>query len=398
MRFATALSRTFSTSVALEDCLVVLAVDLMDDPPNVVVVFASHHHAPNAEFLVRLLGEHYPNAARVGCCASGVASTAVEVEEGPVLTVWAGNLGGGRARAFQISTSAMPKPSDPVSGWAAAVGVEADKRPDIIVLADPFSVAVPDLIAGLHAAYPGGAVVGGLASGGAAAGANLLFSQGEVWRSGAVGLALFGGVGVRAVAAPACRPVGSPMFVTALRDNRILTLDGQLPTGSLNARYKELAPYERPQFRTKLHIGLAIADQDAYEIGDFLVRGVFGVERSDGALVISGVPHLYQVVQFHLCDAHAATDAFAARLDEVFETTPSPAGALLFTCVDRGEALYGQAHVEATLIENRFGEMPLAGVFCAGEIGPIARPAAPAAPAYLHTFTAVIAFIVAKPG
>ena len=71
--------------------------------------------------------------------------------------------------------------------------------------------------------------------------------------------------------------------------------------------------------------------------------------------------------------------------------TPSLAGALLFTCGGRGAGLFGAPHHDAGAIRQHLGpDLPLAGFFCAGEIGPVGgRP-------FLHGFTASVGLLRAR--
>ena len=50
---------------------------------------------------------------------------------------------------------------------------------------------------------------------------------------------------------------------------------------------------------------------------------------------------------------------------------PQPAGALLFSCVGRGQGLFGRADHDTDLFRARVGAVPLGGFFCNGEIGPV---------------------------
>ena len=61
------------------------------------------------------------------------------------------------------------------------------------------------------------------------------------------------------------------------------------------------------------------------------------------------------------------------------------AGALLFTCNGRGSRLFPEPDHDAGLLATMLGEVPMAGFFCAGEIGPVGGQN------FLHAFTASIA-------
>lgn len=61
------------------------------------------------------------------------------------------------------------------------------------------------------------------------------------------------------------------------------------------------------------------------------------------------------------------------------------AGALLFTCNGRGSRLFPEPDHDAGLLAKMLGEIPVAGFFCAGELGPVGGQN------FLHAFTASIA-------
>ncbi len=61
------------------------------------------------------------------------------------------------------------------------------------------------------------------------------------------------------------------------------------------------------------------------------------------------------------------------------------AGALLFTCTGRGSRLFAEPDHDAGLVAKTLGEIPLAGFFCDGELGPVGGQN------FLHTFTASLA-------
>ena len=64
---------------------------------------------------------------------------------------------------------------------------------------------------------------------------------------------------------------------------------------------------------------------------------------------------------------------------------PTARSALLFTCNGRGEQLFGVPTTTPELVEELLGPVPLAGGFCAGEIGPVGGHN------FVHGFTASLA-------
>jgi small ligand-binding sensory domain FIST len=60
-------------------------------------------------------------------------------------------------------------------------------------------------------------------------------------------------------------------------------------------------------------------------------------------------------------------------------------GALVFTCNGRGSRLFGAPDHDASVISEALDGAPVAGMFCAGELGPVGGRN------FVHGFTASIA-------
>ena len=58
---------------------------------------------------------------------------------------------------------------------------------------------------------------------------------------------------------------------------------------------------------------------------------------------------------------------------------------LVFSCCGRGEGLFGRAHHDSTVVQERLGRIPVAGFFAHGEIGPVGGRN------FLHGYTASVA-------
>ena len=70
--------------------------------------------------------------------------------------------------------------------------------------------------------------------------------------------------------------------------------------------------------------------------------------------------------------------------DRSRQTTPT-LGALLFSCCGRGRGLFGRPHHDVTVVRERAGDIPVAGFFAQGEIGPVGGAN------FLHGYTASMA-------
>ena len=94
-----------------------------------------------------------------------------------------------------------------------------------------------------------------------------------------------------------------------------------------------------------------------------------------------------QTVQFHVRDADSADEDLRRTLEREAAALGGrrAAGALLFTCNGRGSRLFSEPDHDAGLLAEMLGEIPVAGFFCAGELGPVGGQN------FLHAFTASIA-------
>ena len=131
-------------------------------------------------------------------------------------------------------------------------------------------------------------------------------------------------------------------------------------------------------------------DQIEYRQGDFLIRNMLGINPDRNAVVVAAMVQPYQAVQFHLRDADASAEDLRQHLSAYRRGGNQPEGALLFSCLGRGENLYGQPDHDSNLVINYLGKLPLGGFFCNGEIGPIGEKN------FLHGFTASLALFVKK--
>jgi small ligand-binding sensory domain FIST len=91
-----------------------------------------------------------------------------------------------------------------------------------------------------------------------------------------------------------------------------------------------------------------------------------------------------QTLQFQIRDARAADEELRHMLQGL---SGGPSAALLFACNGRGAGLFGAPDHDARTVRELLGPLPLAGLFCNGEIGPVG------AATYLHGFTASLALI-----
>lgn len=413
MQFISVISTSTETDRALAEVCAAATWRLKGARPDLVLLFVSPQHAGDDAAAVAIsaaIREHFPTALLVGTTARGVFGDGREVEHHAALALTAAVLPGVELRGFHLGPADVPLYAGPASAgrWrnlmapppAEAAGdaalvddaaaadppsqpIEAE-APTILLLPDPFCPGLAEVVAGLDAAWPDGRVVGGLASGFREAGQHRLFLDDEIHAAGVVGLLMYGDVEADIRVAQGCHPVGQPLFVTGVREQRLLTLDGRAAVDILQETYENAPDADRERMRQALFIGLGLVGRDSYGRGDFLVRHILGAEAETGALFVQGDLEENQVVQFHVRDAETSTDDLRRHLSTV---PPGAAGVLVFSCVGRGEALYGMPDADTQAIAAAHPGVPVGGFFCNGEVGPVNGRT------YLHGYTASLCFL-----
>jgi len=356
---------------------------LGDAAADVGIVFVSSAYGDGIRPALESLADLVPATALLGATAEGVLGGGAEFERVPAVAVWLARLPGGWIRTLSLDYRQTPDGGMFV-GWPDDLDGSWPANAAVLLVADPFSFPVDAFIARLEAEHPGVPIVGGMASGGAEPGGNTLVVGSRTENSGAVGLLVGGGVRVRPVVSQGCRPIGRPMVVTKAEANLIVELGGRPAIERLRETYGQLEAADRELVRSSLHVGRAATEyRDEFRRGDFLVRNVIGADPESGVIAVGDVVRAGQTVQFHVRDAVSADDDLRGLL--AAHAGPQAAGALVFTCNGRGLRLFDEPDHDARCVRECLGDVPTAGFFAQGEIGPIGRRT------FLHGFTASIA-------
>lgn len=376
MPFAAAVSEHPSAADALGQ-VVGTVLEQLGDSPDLAVLFASEHHLGDFGRIAEGVRELLRPGTLVGGTAAAVIAGEHEIETRPALSLWAAD-GIGPAEPVHLTAAATG------DGWEIA-GLPDDDATDgartLLLLADPFSFPADDFLAALGDEDPDLTVIGGLASAGRGPGGNRLVVDDRVVGQGAVGALLAPGSQPTVVVSQGCRPVGQPFVVTAAEQNLVHELGGKAPLERLRELVEDLSPDERDLVQSGLHVGRVIDEnQPTFGAGDFLVRSVVGLDEDSGALAVGDLVPVGTTLQFQVRDADSADH----ELRELLRGR-SAGGALLFTCNGRGRRLFDEPDHDASLVDAVVTTGATAGMFCAGELGPVGGTN------FVHGFTASVA-------
>jgi small ligand-binding sensory domain FIST len=341
----------------------------------------------------------------IGCSAGGVIGAGRGVEQTEAVSVWAAVLPGVEIRPMHLKAQrvgdsmlvgGLPAAGEPGQvggspgepGWAGGTaGEPGGSGAEVgVLLADPYGFPVVPFVEHCNKTRPGMPLVGGLAGGSLGPGSTRLWLDGEIL-DGAVGVLLRGPVSAHIAVSQGCRPIGPAMTVTRSEQNSLIELAGMPAYAKLKEIIENLPPEEQTLAMRGLHLGVAINEYaDEHERGDFLIRGVLGVDQRSGAVVVGDTVEVGTTVRFQVRDADSAGE----DLNELLATLGAPGankGALLFSCNGRGVTMFPSADHDVTCVRSALGLDAVAGFFANGEIGPVGGRN------HVHGFTAsVLAF------
>ena len=388
MQFSAALSTDADTGKAVAE--VCRARERLGGPADLAMLFVSHHHGPDFDAFVARVRELTGARCLLGCTGESIVGTGKEIEEQPAVSLWLARLPGVSLTPMHLEFARTPEGGTFV-GWPESLPDPWPQGAALFLLAEPFSFPADSLLERLDEDHPGAPVLGGMASGASSPGENRVFLNGEAFDSGAVTVLVHGDVEVRSVVSQGCRPIGRPLVVTKADRNVILELGGRPPLAHVQEIFDASSPAEQQLMQRGLHVGRVTSEyREQFTRGDFLVRNVIGADRESGAVAIGDFVRPGQTVQFHVRDAGSADEDLRVLLDAA-RTAATPAlGALIFTCNGRGTRLFPEPHHDASVVGQVLGEIPTAGFFAQGEIGPIGGRN------FLHGFTASVALFAEK--
>ena len=391
--FASAISTESESDAAIAAVSSEVLSDLGGKKPDLAVVFISHHHGTAIETVGPKIAQATGARIVIGCTGEGIVGATKEIERGAAVSLFAGVLPATELRPFSVQAVQVAENQIGFTGLPEAQDV---KRASVLLLADPFTFPAAEYLEAVNQKMPGLPIVGGMASGGSGPGQNLLVTEKGVVESGAVGLVVEGAVEVCAIVSQGCRPVGKPWVITACKDNLIQKMGGKTAVQVLMETLQGIPEPDRNLLQARPFLGMAVdPTKSTFERGDFVVRGLMGIEPQQGAIAVaeSGL-HAGQTVQFLVRDAASAGEDLTTLMkDRVGPRSAGSAseGALLFSCNGRGTRMFPTPNHDIACVQSAFEKIvPASGFFAMGEIGPVGGRN------FLHGFTASVAVFRAR--
>ena len=275
----------------------------------------------------------------VGTVGTGILATGTEYQEEPAVAAMVADLD---ASSFGVFSGKIP--------------MKREAAHFAVVHADPQAPDVPGLVADMSARLASGYVVGGISS----SRTHTVQVANDVVSGGLSGVALAPQVAVATRLTQGCSPFGPRYRVTACEENVIATLDGRPALEVL------LAAADEKLIRSgRILVGLPVPGSDT---GDYTVRNLVGIDPRAKLVAIGAAVEAGDEIVFCRRDPEAAREDLSRMLAAAKAAAPGARGALYFSCVARGEHMFGSRGAELRQLEDVLGQLPLVGFFCNGEI------------------------------
>jgi len=308
---------------------------------------------PHAAEMVETLRELTGVEDWVGTVGIGIVATGKEYVGEPALALMVANLPSDSYRIFS-GKSRAPQPGErtPSGAVAAQFGV---------VHGDPSTPDMPELIADMAARVESGYLVGGLSS----SQSQTAQVARDVLTGGLSGVILASDVPVATRHTQGCTALTARHVVTQCDENIIVTLDGR---PALDVFVEDLGVSGAGDLRRAaqlMHVGFPVQGSDT---GDYVVRNLVGIDPKNKLIAVGQMLEPGNALMFCRRDPGTAREDLGRILADLKRQVREPRGALYFSCVGRGEHLFGRRGAELELIRDAIGEVPLVGFFCNGEI------------------------------
>jgi small ligand-binding sensory domain FIST len=227
---------------------------------------------------------------------------------------------------------------------------------------DPSHPRIQELIEALSTHVASGFVVGGLSS---ARGEAAQISDGVV-KGGLSGVLFREPVKLATRLTQGIAPLGVRHRITRANKNVVGSLDDRPAREVMKEEIGEVLARDLRRAAGYIFVGLPVRGSDT---GDYLVRNILGVDPQNLLVAIGDTVETGDELMFCRRDRKSAEADLIFMLESLKEQFRTPIrGAVYYSCLGRGEQMFGVPNRELELIRDTLGSFPLVGFFANGEI------------------------------
>jgi small ligand-binding sensory domain FIST len=341
---------------ALDACLRQLGE--VPQAANLGFVYVTDAYADSLQLIVEQLRagtgvEHWTGTVGIGICA-----TDREYHDAAAMAVM---IGGFSEDSFRLLSFYGRAADHLPASWDEWLQRSASHV--AVLHGDPGNGMLPELLKQLHGELPGGYLVGGLTS---SHGPHPQIAD-TLREGGLSGVVFNSDTAVATALSQGCSPIAPRRVITDCHGNVINYIDQRPALDVFKEDIGEILARDLNRAAGYIFVGLPIEGSDT---GDYLVRNLIGIDTQGKRIAIGDMIHPGQKIQFCRRDGQTAWEDMQRMLDGLQQRLAgaTPRGGLYFSCLGRGEALFGSDSAEVRMIHNTLGDFPLVGFFANGEI------------------------------
>lgn len=294
----------------------------------------------------------------VGTVGIGICSQAKEYLDVPAIAVMLGYFPPHTFEVFKTVSTDFDTFSRAHQAWC-----EVKKPLFAVVHGDPKHTGIADLIFQLSERLGEGFLVGGLTS---SRNKHLQIADDIVEGDGLSGVMFASEISVATRLSQGCVLISPRHQITAAQHNIIIEIDNRPALDVFFEDIGEVLARDLSKIAGYIFAALPILGSDT---GDYLVRNLLGIDPEHKLIAISEDVHAGHAIMFARRDPQTAHNDLVRVLNALKKEVKTPLkGGLYFSCLGRGENMFGQDSQELRTIQSVLGNFPLVGFFANGEI------------------------------
>lgn len=289
-----------------------------------------------------------------GCVGIGICATAQEYLDQPALALMISDI---PESDFAIFSGMEPY----LNG--APLMIQGEIPYFAVVHGDVEAPDLPALVQDLAAKTSSGFITGGISST-RKSGAQL---ADKMVHGGLSGVLFSDQVAIATQLSQGCSPIGPLHTIGDAKSNIVGLLDKRPALDVLNEDIGEILARDLQRAAGFIFVALPVENNDR---GDYTVRNLMGVDTDRKLMAIGEYVQDGQSLMFCKRDGSSAREDLIRMLSDIRNLVAGRQirGGLYFSCLGRGESLFGPDSAELRIIQEHLGDFPLVGFFANGEI------------------------------
>lgn len=346
-RFLLAHSHHANANTALEECLTQLAT--IPATATLGFLYVSDAHAAQLNYILHNLQQRTSVPHWVGSVGMGICCTRTEYSQQPALAILITDLPQDHFRVFNSI--------DDVPGMPGSAGIHV-----AVVHGDPRNGQLPQLIQQLPDRIGNGYLVGGLTSS-----HSYYYQVADTITEGSLSGVIFDEhIPLVTGLTQGASPLGKVYQLTECDGNIAITIDQRPALDVLKEAIGEVLARDLSRIGGYIFAGFPVQGADT---NDYLVRNLLGIDPENGVIAIGEYLQAGTPIMFCKRDRNSAEEDLHRMVDRVHGRAGLKIkGGLYFSCLGRGEHMFGKRSRELELIADRIGNVPLVGFYANGEI------------------------------